>query len=98
VEEFVKRAKAKSFDPPEPIMYDANVYETIHFLKYVMEKMGVTNKPEDLAKDRELVMKGLSTIKDFKGIVGPVAFNEDGDADKPIFVAEIKGGAWVIHK
>jgi len=98
VEEFVKRAKAKGFDPPEPVMYDANVYETIHFLKYVMERMGVTNKPEDLAKDRELVMKGLSTIKDFKGIVGPVAFNEEGDADKPIFVAEIKGGAWVIHK
>ncbi len=98
VEEFVKRAKAKGFDPPEPVMYDANVYDTIHFLKHVMEKMGVTNNPADLAKDRELVMKGLSTIKDFKGIVGPVAFNEDGDADKPIFVAEIKGGAWVIHK
>jgi branched-chain amino acid transport system substrate-binding protein len=98
VDEFVKRAKAKGFDPPEPIMYDANVYETLHFLKYVMEKMGVSNKPEELAKDRELIMKGLSTIKDFKGIVGPVAFGEDGDADKPVFVAEIKGGTWLIHK
>ena len=33
-----------------------------------------------------------------KGLVGPVAFNEEGDADKPIFVAEIKDGAWFIHK
>jgi branched-chain amino acid transport system substrate-binding protein len=98
VDAFVGRAKAKGYDPPEPIMYDANVYETIHFLKYVMEKMGVTNKPADLAKDRELIMKGLSEIKDFKGIVGPVAFNADGDADKPIFVAEIKGGEWFIHQ
>ena len=98
VAEFVKRAKAKGFEPPEPIMYDANVYEAIHFLKYVIEKMGVTNKPEDLAQDREKIMKGLSTIKDFKGIVGPVAFNQAGDADKPVFVAEIKGGTWFIHK
>jgi branched-chain amino acid transport system substrate-binding protein len=98
VAEFVKRAKAKGFDPPEPIMYDANVYESIHFLKYVIEKAGVTNKPGDLAQDRERIMKGLSTIKDFKGIVGPVAFNNDGDADKPIFVAEIKDGRWFVKK
>jgi branched-chain amino acid transport system substrate-binding protein len=98
VAEFVKRAKAKGFEPPEPIMYDANVYESVYFLKYVIEKMGVTNRPEDLAQDREVIMKGLSTIKDFKGIVGPVAFNEAGDADKPVFVAEIKEGRWLIHK
>lgn len=98
VTEFVKRAKAKGFDPPEPIMYDDNVYDAIYFIKYVIEKMGVTNRPEDLARDREKIMKGLSTIKDFRGIVGPVAFNEAGDADKPVFIAEIKGGKWFIHK
>ena len=43
-------------------------------------------------------MKGLSNIKDFRGIVGPVAFNEAGDGKKPVFVAEIKGGRWVIRK
>jgi branched-chain amino acid transport system substrate-binding protein len=98
VEEFSKRAREKGFDPPEPVMYDANVYDSIFFIKYAIEKMGVTNKPEDLARDRELVMKGLSSIKDFKGLVGPVAFNEDGDADKPVFVAEIKDGKWFIHR
>ena len=60
--------------------------------------MGVTNNSGEVALDREKIMKGLSTIKDFKGIVGPVAFNADGDADKPIFVAEIKDGGWFIHK
>lgn len=47
---------------------------------------------------KEKIMKGLSTIKDFRGIVGPVAFDEAGDADKPVFIAEIKGGKWFIHK
>jgi branched-chain amino acid transport system substrate-binding protein len=98
VDKFVKIAKAKGFSPPEPIMYDNNVYDAIYFLKYAMEQMGVTNNPGDIAQDREKIMKGLSTIKDFKGLVGPVAFNADGDADKPIFVAEIKDGGWFINK
>ncbi len=98
VEKFVKVAKAKGFAPPEPVMYDNNVYDAIYFLKYAMEKMGVTNNPGEVALDREKIMKGLSTIKDFKGIVGPIAFNADGDADKPIFVAEIKDGRWFISK
>ena len=79
-------------------MYDNNVYDAIYFLKYAMEQMGVTNNPGELAQDREKIMKGLTTIKDFKGLVGPVAFNADGDADKPIFVAEIKDGRWFINK
>ncbi len=98
VEKFVAIAKAKGFEPPEPIMYDNNVYDAIYFLKHAMEKMGVTNKPDEIAQDREKIMNGLSTIKDFKGIVGPVAFNADGDADKPIFVAEIKDGGWFVNK
>jgi branched-chain amino acid transport system substrate-binding protein len=98
VDEFIKRAKAKRFDPPEPIMYDNNVYDAIYFIKYAIEKMGVTNKPGDLAQDREKIMKGLSDLKDFRGIVGPVRFNAAGDGDKPVFVAEIKGGRWVIRK
>lgn len=98
VSEFIERAKAKKYDPPEPIMYDNNVYDAIYFIKYAIEKMGVTNRPGDLAQDREKIMKGLSNLKDFRGIVGPVAFNEAGDGDKPVFVAEIKGGRWVIRK
>ena len=98
VDEFTKRAVAKKFDPPEPIMYDNNVYDAIYFIKYAIEKMGVTNKPGDLAQDREKIMKGLSNLKDFRGIVGPVAFNAAGDADKPVFVAEMKDGRWYIHK
>jgi len=98
VDKFVKIATAKGFTPPEPIMYDNNVYDTIYFLKYAMEKMEVTNNPDEIAQDREKIMQGLSAIKDFKGLVGPVAFNADGDADKPIFVAEIKDGRWFINK
>ncbi len=98
VSEFSKRAKAKGFDIPEPIMYDVNVYDAIYFIKYAIEQTGVTNRPEDLAKDREKIMKGLTNIKHFRGIVGPVGFNKDGDGHKPIYIAVIKDGEWVVHK
>jgi branched-chain amino acid transport system substrate-binding protein len=98
VSEFSKRAKAKGFDIPEPIMYDVNVYDSFYFIKDAIERMGVTNRPEDLAKDREKIMKGLTNIKDFRGIVGPVAFNKVGDGHKPIYVAVIQDGVWVVQK
>jgi branched-chain amino acid transport system substrate-binding protein len=80
-----------------PDMYDINVYDIIYFMKYAMEKMGITNRPEDLAKDREKIMQGLTTIKDFRGIVGSVAFDKLGDGQKAVFVAEVKDGQWVVR-
>lgn len=70
----------------------ANVYDSIYFFKYAVEKIRVTDKPEDLSKDRGNIMKGFATLKGFKGMTSPTAFSEDGDADKPIYVAEVKGG------
>lgn len=98
VSEFIKRAEAKGFENPEPIMYDHNVYDIIYLIKHMIEKTGVTNKPGDLARDREKIMKGLTNIKDFRGIVGPVAFNKDGDGDKTIYVAEIQDGEWLVRE
>jgi branched-chain amino acid transport system substrate-binding protein len=98
VSEFSKRAKAKGFDIPEPIMYDVNVYDAIYFIKYAVEQMGITNRTEDLASDREKIMKGLTNIKNFNGIVGPVGFNKDGDGHKPVYIAVIQDGEWVVHK
>lgn len=68
----------------------ANIYDLIYFFKYAVEKMGVTDKPEDLSKDRKKIMKGFTTLKGFKVMTGPTAFSEDG--------AEVKGGKWFINR
>lgn len=95
--EYIKRAKKKGFDPPQPLQFDVNVYDTIKMLAHVMKERGITNKPADLAKDREKIMKGLTEIRDFPGLASKISFNpKTGDADKQIYVVKAQGGEWVL--
>jgi len=95
--EYVKRAKKKGFDPPYPLQFDVNVYDSICMLAHVMKERGITNKPGDLARDRELIMKGLTELRGFPGLASTISFNpKTGDADKDIYVVEAKGGEWVL--
>ena len=94
--EFIKRAKAKGIDPPEPLQFDVNVYDAIYMLAHVIKEKGVTNKPEDLAKDRELIMKGLTDLKDFPGLASKIRFNDKGDAVRDVYVVKAQGGEWVL--
>lgn len=95
-EEYVSRAKKKNFDPPEPLQFDVNVYDSVYMLAQVMKKQGVTNKPADLAKDRELIMKGLSTLKGFQGLASEIEIDKNGDALKRVYVVKAQNGKWVL--
>ena len=86
--EYEKRAKAVAGNTAV-LMYD-----TIMLTKTCIEKSGVTNKPEDLAADRERIKDCLSQVKDVPGIAGPMTFNADGDAQLPPTVLVAKGGKW----
>jgi branched-chain amino acid transport system substrate-binding protein len=94
--DYVERAKKKGFDPPEPLQFDVNVYDGIYMFAHVMKKMGVTNKPDDLAKDRELIMKGLTDLKGFPGVASEIEFNKDGDAVRQVYVVKAQDGQWVL--
>jgi branched-chain amino acid transport system substrate-binding protein len=94
--EYVERAKKKGFNPPEPLQFDVNVYDSIYMLVSVMKKAGVTNQPSDLAKDREMIMKGLIDLKDFQGLSTKISFNQDGDALKDVFVVKAQDGKWAL--
>ena len=94
VQQFVKKWSAgyKGQIPPH---YTANIYETVYILKHVIETSGITNKPEDLDKDREKIMKGLSGLKDFPGLGIKITIGPDGDARKLSYVLQVKDGKWV---
>jgi branched-chain amino acid transport system substrate-binding protein len=95
--EYVKRAKKKGFEPPFPLQFDVNVYDTIMMMVQIMKERGVTNKPADLAADREKIMKGLTEIKNYPGLASKISFNpQTGDADKRIYVVKAQGGEWVL--
>lgn len=73
---------------------DALMFDTFGIMKMCIEKTGVTNQPGDLAKDRERIRGCLETVKDFPGIVGPITFNNDGDAVLQPVVLRAKSGRW----
>ena len=90
--EYEKRAKAV------PGNTAALMYDTIMLAKNCIEKSGVTNKPDDLAADRERIKDCLAQVKDVPGIAGPMSFNADGDAQLLPTVLVAKGGKWQAIK
>ena len=94
--EFIKRAKAKGIDPPEPLQFDVNVYDAIYMLADVMKGKGITNKSADLVRDREMIMQGLTELKGFQGLARKGQFNKNGDAVGDVYVVKAQGGEWVL--
>jgi len=76
-----------------PDYYPVNAYDGVFMIVEAIQKKGVTNKPGDLAADRDRIMEYFTTLRDFKGLASK-GFNEVGDGIKDVIVFEIKGGNW----
>lgn len=71
-------------------------YDNVYIMKFVIEKAGVTNRPEDLEADRERIRKGWATlVKDFDGITGLTIINAERDGGGKSTVLTVKDGAFV---
>jgi branched-chain amino acid transport system substrate-binding protein len=89
-------ARAKPAGLPTTIeMINVNTYEAVHMLADVMKKSGVTNRPADLAADRERIMKALTNTTAWPGVMGRSGFNADGDGVKDVYVFMVKDGKWL---
>ena len=91
---FMKKAKAFLGDK-EPGLNAARYYDDAMIDYQLMKTMGVTNKPEDLAANREKIRKGWETLKDFPGIEGEITMNKNGDGEKTTYLFVIKNGKYV---
>jgi ABC-type branched-subunit amino acid transport system substrate-binding protein len=69
VQRFV-REFAKKAGNVFPTIQDAHCYDNIYLLAEIIKNMDVTNKPTDLAKDREKIMKDLTATKEWPGVGG----------------------------
>lgn len=98
-QEFVKAYKTRAKDMyPSPFTetpdyYPVNAYDAVFMIVEAITKTGITNKPGDLAADREKVMKYFTTLNNFSGVASR-GFNDVGDGIKEVFVFEVKGGHW----
>jgi len=70
-------------------------YDNIYIIKKIMEEEGVTNRPEDLEKDREKIRRGWAKLKDFPGISGVTTMDEVGDGMGGVMTLVVEGGKYV---
>ena len=75
VQRVMKRAKAILGDK-DPDLTTARYYDNAMIMYYLIKKMGVTNRPEDLDSDREKIRKGWETLKDFPGVEGKITYDQ----------------------
>lgn len=92
MQEFIDKVKKRTGKVPGGGYL--RMYDTVYMTKYIIEKMGVTNKPGDLVKDRERIRKGWENLKDYRGLEGLTSMNEKGDGEKQVYYLIVKDGAF----
>jgi len=60
-----------------------------------MEEEGVTNKPADLAKDRDKIRQGWEKLKDFNGISGVTTMDKNGDGVGGVRTLVVENGEFM---
>ena len=60
-----------------------------------MEEEGVTNKPGDLAKDRDKIRMGFEKLKNFNGISGMTTMDKNGDGVGGVMTLVVENGKFI---
>jgi branched-chain amino acid transport system substrate-binding protein len=70
-------------------------YDNIYLFKHCIETSGVTNKPADLASDRDKIRDCMAKTKNFPGAAGDVTFDEHGDGTGITAILKVENGKYV---
>jgi branched-chain amino acid transport system substrate-binding protein len=93
VQEYVKKIKAKMNTLPP--YSGPRSYDIVYSFKYCLEKSGITNRPADLASDRDKMRECLGTLKDFPGVAGPITMDANRDGTGITAILKVVGGKYV---
>jgi len=77
-------------------LHSTAAWENMIILKEVIEKAGITGKPETLAADRRKIRDVLAGLKETQGLLGITKRTDDREAVKPFVFVTAKGGNWVV--
>jgi len=77
-----------------PVLHDAYAYDAVLAMAEAVAKGGVTNKPQDLAKDRERIRDALDGIKVVGGSGSWSLDAKTGEVERPMLKATIARGQW----
>ncbi len=95
---FVSEFKKRSPAGKDPTYGGLRGYDNMYIIKKIIEESGVTNKPEDLEKDREKIRQGWAKLKDYPGISGVTTMDQHGDGTGGVKTLMVEGGKFVVAK
>jgi len=96
VAEFAKRTKAAGIERSEPNQMDASSYDIVYMYATAMQEAKVTGEKSALKKERTAIRDALVGSKKFDVLEGPIYFDKDHDAIKPIYILEAKEKKWTL--
>jgi branched-chain amino acid transport system substrate-binding protein len=94
VQAYLKKAMAKN-NGKKPPYGGPRAYDNMYAYKHCIEKSGVTNKPGDLASDRDKLRGCLAGMKKFPGVAGEITMDEHGDGAGSSAILKVVGGKYV---
>jgi branched-chain amino acid transport system substrate-binding protein len=94
VQSFIKKFKAVYGQDKLPHTTTAAMYDTIYITRHLVEKMGLSGKPEDLQEDREKIRDGWANLKDYPAL-SKTTIDENGEAWKDYYTLVVKQGKWI---
>ena len=80
-------------------LHNAAAWENVYTLKDIIERQKVMGRPDTVQADRQKMREGLATLKQTKGLLGPVTRGTDREAVKPFLFVQVKAAQWaVVHQ
>jgi branched-chain amino acid transport system substrate-binding protein len=70
-------------------------YDIVYSFKYCFEKAGITNKPADLASDRDKIRQCLGTLNNFPGVAGPITMDANRDGTGITAILKVQNGKYI---
>jgi branched-chain amino acid transport system substrate-binding protein len=94
-EERGKTALPKEIAGTPPDTNQVAMYDGIYINKKAMDEYKITNRPEDLEKDRDKIRQGWQNLKNYNAIMGVISMGTDGDIIGKNYIIQVKGGRFV---
>jgi branched-chain amino acid transport system substrate-binding protein len=101
VQDFVTKFRAKLKEDTgkeeNPNTYAFNYYYAARATAEIVHKAGLTTD-SSLTQIRKAVSDGWNGLKGYKTPQGEISIGSDGEATRPLFILEVKGGKWVMDQ
>lgn len=97
VAKFQAKLKEETGKDERPNTYAFNFYYAALATADIVKTAGL-KETASVAETRKAIMDGWNGLKGYKTLQGEISIGSDGEAKRPLFILEVKGGKWVMDQ